>query len=63
MEDDAIEREYKEMTKLAQQRWLAIERLEHAACDLEGINKKIAKTSHYWAIDEDGIVDVGLGVC
>ena len=63
MEDDAIESEYEQITRLAEQRWLARKNLEQAVQELKVIDKKIASISHYWIVDEYGIVDIGLGVC
>lgn len=63
MEEAEIEREYKEITQIAEQRWEALERLEQAARDFEETYKEAALKAHYWTIGEDGLVDVGLGLC
>jgi len=52
----AIELEYELISMLAEKRWAS-------ATSTQEIDMMISKVSHYFIVGEDGLVNLGLGVC
>jgi hypothetical protein len=53
--DDEIDYEYEKINRLAEERWRLKRRLKM-------IDRDIAKTSFYWAVGKDGLVDFSTGI-
>ncbi|MBL4751951.1 MAG: hypothetical protein JKX71_15475 [Amylibacter sp.] len=58
-----MEQEYMDLTQLAAEKWKLAEHVEWLKLRQAELDKQISDKSFYWEVGEDGLVDIGLGVC